>query len=166
MQMKIQNICCSLSLIWVPCGIFLTSCNIMRSLPIAHFMLCTDRSLSSSLSARVFGKCYWIFCLPQITTLMVSVKQSMITFLFSWWEAAAWQLTFSSWPSFCLNKTLPLLGLQNCSKSWNFHSPGRGPTAEWVATSGAPCWAPFSTAKKLLGGIFFYIIQFLMVNRP
>ena len=164
--MKIQNICLSLSLIWVACGIFLTSCIPMRSLPFAHFLIYTARSLNGSLSNHVLVNVAGYFALPAVITAMVSVKRSMRTFLLTWWEAAAtWQLIFRSPPSLCLHKNLSLLGLQNCSKSWNFHSPGRRPPAEWVANSRAPCWAPSSTATEFLGGIFFYIIQFLRVNR-
>ena len=108
----------------------------------------------------------WYFALPAFITAMVSVQRSMITFLLTWWEAAPWQLTFRSPPSLYHNSYLSLLGPRNCNKSWNFHSPGRGPPAEWFSTSGAPCWAPSTTATKFLRWIFFHITQFFRGNRP
>ena len=53
----------------------------MKSLPIAHLLVCTDRSLSDILSAYVFVSVAEYFALPAVITAMVSVQRSMITLL-------------------------------------------------------------------------------------
>ena len=112
--------------------------------------------------------CLWVLfdILPYMyITAMVSVNRPVLTVLMRWWETAVWQMTFRSPPSLCLKNCLPLLGLSDSSKSWNVHIPGREPPAEWVSTSGAPCWTPSPTSMVYLGWILLHSVHLRGVNR-
>ena len=80
-QTQISNEYFKLSLIWVACVLQLPSGNPMKSLPIAHFLVCTDRNLSGYLSAHEFVSIVGYFALPADITAMVSVKESMASVL-------------------------------------------------------------------------------------
>lgn len=55
-------------------------------------------------------------------------------------------------------------GLSDSSKSWNVHIPGREPPAEWVSTSGAPCWTPSPTSTVYLEWILLHSVHLHGVN--
>lgn len=76
-QVQISNVCLSLSLFWVACGPLLSSYNSMSYFPIALFLVCTGRSLSSSLSVHLSVRVGGRFALPAELAAMTSVKKKI-----------------------------------------------------------------------------------------